>query len=92
VSSGLGCVPLEVSVKCDPDVAEVLRSTRTAIRPCHHLNKRHWTTVTLDGSISDGEIEAMIQDSYDLVAAKLTRAQREEIGLANASTKPTSSR
>ena len=85
-------LPLEVSVKCDPDVAEALRSTRPAIRPGYHLNKRHWNTVTLDGSISDGEIEDMIQDSYDLVAAKLTRAQREDIGLTNASTKPTSSK
>jgi predicted DNA-binding protein (MmcQ/YjbR family) len=48
--------------------------------------------VTLDGSISDSEIEDMIQDSYDLVAAKLTRSQREEICLTNASTKPTSSK
>ncbi len=75
-------LPLEVSVKCDPDVAEALRSTHTAIRPGYHLNKRHWNTVTLDGSISDGEIEDMIQDSYDLVEAKLTRAQRAEIGLS----------
>ena len=74
-------VPLEVSVKCDPDVAEALRSTHTAIRPGYHLNRRHWNTVTLDGSIVAGEIEDMIQDSYDLVAAKLTRAQRKEIGL-----------
>jgi predicted DNA-binding protein (MmcQ/YjbR family) len=74
-------VPFEVSVKSDPDVAEALRSTRPAIRPGYHLNKRHWITVTLDGSISDGEIDDMIQDSYDLVAAKLTRAKREEIGL-----------
>ena len=85
-------VPLEVSVKCDPDVAEALRFTCPAVRPGYHLNKRHWNTVTLGGSISDGEINEMIQDSYDLVAAKLTRAQRKEIGLANASTKRTSSR
>jgi predicted DNA-binding protein (MmcQ/YjbR family) len=37
--------------------------------------------VTLDGSIGDDEIENMVQDSYDLVAAKLTRAQRDDLGL-----------
>jgi predicted DNA-binding protein (MmcQ/YjbR family) len=70
-------VPLEVSLKCDPDVAEVLRSEHPAIRPGYHLNKRHWNTMTLDGSIADDGIEDMIQDSYDLVAAKLTRRERE---------------
>jgi predicted DNA-binding protein (MmcQ/YjbR family) len=76
----LAGVPLEVSVKCEPDLAEALRSTHAAIRPGYHLNKRHWNTVTLDGSIGDDEIANMIQDSYDLVVSKLSRAQREKIG------------
>lgn len=79
--SDLDGSPLEVSVKCDPDVAEALRSQHAAIRAGYHLNKRHWNTITLDGSIDDNEIENMIQDSYDLVAAKLTRAQREDLGI-----------
>ena len=73
--------PLEVSLKCDPDLADALRAQHPAIRAGYHLNKRHWNTVTLDGSIRDNEIEYMIQDSYDLVAAKLTRAQRKHLGL-----------
>jgi predicted DNA-binding protein (MmcQ/YjbR family) len=73
-------VPLEVSLKCDPDLAEALRRQYSAIRAGYHLNKRHWNTVTLDGSIDDGEIEDMIQDSYDLAAATLTRAQRDNLG------------
>jgi predicted DNA-binding protein (MmcQ/YjbR family) len=74
-------LPLEVSLKCDPALAEALRSQHAAIRAGYHLNKRHWNTVTLDGSIDDDEIQDMIQDSYDLVATKLTRAQREDLGL-----------
>ena len=73
--------PLEVSLKCDPDLADALRSQHPAIRAGYHLNKRHWNTVTLDDSIDDDEIENMIQDSYDLVAAKLPRAQRDDLGL-----------
>ena len=74
-------LPLEVSLKCDPDLAEALRSRHAAIRAGYHLNKRHWNTVTIDGSIRDNQIENMIQDSYDLVAARLTRAQREDLGI-----------
>ena len=77
--SHLGRLPLEVSLKCDPDLARTLRARYPAVRPGYHLNKRHWNTVTLDGSIGRGEIEAMIDDSYDLVVRGLTRKQREEL-------------
>jgi predicted DNA-binding protein (MmcQ/YjbR family) len=77
--SDLDGIPLDVSLKCDPDLADALRSAHAAIRPGYHLNKRHWNTVTLDGSLGDDEIEDMIQDSYDLVVSKLTRAQRDDI-------------
>ena len=43
--------PLEVSAKCEPDLALQLRDTHSAIRPGYHLNKRHWNTITLDGSL-----------------------------------------
>jgi predicted DNA-binding protein (MmcQ/YjbR family) len=79
--SDLDGLPLEVSLKYDPDLAEALRSQHAAIRAGDHLNKRHWNTVTLDGSIDDKEVQDMIQDSYDLVAMKLTRAEREDLGL-----------
>ena len=79
--------PLEVSLKCEPELAVALRATHPAIRPGYHLNKRHWNTVTLDGSITDDEIDEMIQDSYDLVVASLTRAQRQALGLMTKSPK-----
>jgi predicted DNA-binding protein (MmcQ/YjbR family) len=79
----LHALPLEVSLKCAPDEAEALRSEHPAIRPGYHLNKRHWNTVTLDGSIPDDQIEGMIQDSYDLVVATLTRPQREDLRRTN---------
>jgi predicted DNA-binding protein (MmcQ/YjbR family) len=73
----LGGSPLEVSLKCDPDLALTLRARYPAVRPGYHLNKRHWNTVTLDDSIRSDEVEAMIDDSYDLVLGGLTRRQRE---------------
>jgi predicted DNA-binding protein (MmcQ/YjbR family) len=77
--TSLGDVPLEVSLKCDPDLAPALRTQHQAVRPGYHLNKRHWNTVTLDGSIGDDDIQAMVDDSYDLVFASLTRSQRRDL-------------
>jgi predicted DNA-binding protein (MmcQ/YjbR family) len=77
--SALDAPILRVSVKCDPDLAEQLRASYPAIRPGYHLNKRHWNTVTLDGSLSDEEIIGMLEDSYDLVVAGLPRSRREAL-------------
>ncbi len=68
--------PLEVSLKCEPELAEQLRASNAAIRPGYYLNKRHWNTVTVDGSVPDQMVVEMIEDSYELVVASLTRAQR----------------
>ena len=75
----LGSTPGSVSLKCDPDVADGLRVRYAAITPGYHLNKRHWNTVALDGSVPDEELRELIDHSYDLVVARLTRAQRSEL-------------
>ncbi|MGH9153508.1 MAG: MmcQ/YjbR family DNA-binding protein [Acidimicrobiales bacterium] len=77
----LGGDPLEVSLKCEPGLAEALRAEHAAVRPGYHLDKRHWNTVTLDGSLGDEEVEAMLDDSYDLVVARLSRSQRQNLGV-----------
>jgi predicted DNA-binding protein (MmcQ/YjbR family) len=68
--------PLRVSLKCDPPIAIGLRAAYPAIIPGYHLNKRHWNTVTLDGSVPDRLVFEMIQDSFDLVVDKLPRHDR----------------
>ena len=70
---------LNVSLKCDPDFAEVLRDTYEAVQPGYHLNKRHWNTVTIDGSIPVDEIEEMIDVSYRLVVAKMTKKDQRKL-------------
>jgi predicted DNA-binding protein (MmcQ/YjbR family) len=72
--------PLRVSLKCDPEVAVGLRAAHEAITSGYHLNKRHWNTVVLDGSLPDRMVVDMIEDSYDLVVAALPRRRRAEIG------------
>ncbi|MET7641984.1 MmcQ/YjbR family DNA-binding protein [Streptomyces sp. NPDC005438] len=74
--SALEDAPLSVSLKCEPEIAVQLRAQHPDITPGWHLNKRHWNTVRLDGALSDRMVREMIEDSYDLVVARLPRAQR----------------
>jgi predicted DNA-binding protein (MmcQ/YjbR family) len=74
--SRLGADALSVSVKCDPLLAEQLRAAYPAVEPGYHLNKRHWNTVAIDGSLADRTVCDMIEDSYDLVVNGLPRARR----------------
>jgi predicted DNA-binding protein (MmcQ/YjbR family) len=77
--SALSSRPLEVSLKCEPEIAEGLRAANPAVQPGYHLNKRHWNTVTLDGSLPDATVRDMVEDSYDLVVAGLPRPVRERL-------------
>ena len=78
--SALDRTPLEVSVKCEPDLASELRHTYPAVRPGYHLNKRHWNTITLDGSLPDQLVRDLIEDSYDLVVSALPKRVRQQLG------------
>jgi predicted DNA-binding protein (MmcQ/YjbR family) len=78
--SQLGAESLRVSLKCEPGLAERLRESHAAVLPGYHLNKRHWNTVIVDGSLSDELIEDMIEDSYDLVVSSLSRARQVALG------------
>ena len=66
----------EMNLKCDPDEALALRDIFPSVRAGYHMNKKHWNTVTLDGSIPSSEIERMIENSYRLVVMKLPKLQR----------------
>ena len=77
--SRLGQSPLRVSLKCDPVLAEQLREAHAAVLPGYHLNKRHWNTVTIDGSLPDRMVKDMIEDSYDLVVDGLPKQKRERL-------------
>jgi predicted DNA-binding protein (MmcQ/YjbR family) len=78
--SRLAQPPLQVSVKCEPLLAEQLRDAHAAVLPGYHLNKRHWNTVIIDGSIPDRMIKDMVEDSYDLVVSRLSRSRRRALG------------
>jgi predicted DNA-binding protein (MmcQ/YjbR family) len=71
--------PLQVSLKCDPTLAIMLRETYPGVTPGYHLNKRHWNTILVDESIPNDEIYEWVDHSYELVVKGLTRAQRKLI-------------
>lgn len=76
---GINDEPLRVNLKCDPLKAELLRAQYPAVLPGYHMNKRHWNTVVLDGSLADEEIRAMIDESYALVVKGLPKIKRPQI-------------
>ncbi len=72
--------PLRLSLKCDPERVDELRAVFPAIGPAPYFNKRHWNLITLDGSVPDGELEALVAHSWQLVVAGLPRAERQRLG------------
>lgn len=68
-----------MNLKCDPDEALFLRDMFDAVLPGYHMNKTHWNTVILDGSIPEVEIERMMDRSYALVVKGLKRVVRDRI-------------
>jgi len=73
-------VPARVNLKCDPDRAVELRDEYEAIIPGFHMNKRHWNTVVLDGSVPDTLLAELVDHSYTLVVQGMTKVQRAEFG------------
>lgn len=71
-----------VSLKCEPALAEQLRAAHPGITGAWHLNKKHWNGVRLDGALADSMVRDMVEDSYDLVVATLSRLQQEQLGWA----------
>ena len=71
--------PLTISLKADPIDAVILRKQYRAITPGYHMNKKHWNTVTLDGSVPDDELEKMIDESYALVVQGMSRANQVKV-------------
>lgn len=74
--------PVTVSLKCDPEEAVALRAAYDAVAPGYHLNKRHWNTITLDGTVPERAVRDWIDDSYDLVVETLPRRVASALQIA----------
>ena len=62
--------PLRLSLKCDPQLAELLREKYETVLPGYHLNKKHWNTIILTGQLPWEEVQGLIIHSYNLVIGK----------------------
>jgi len=75
----LSGTPGALSVKQEPELARALVASHAAIVPGYHLDKRHWVTVTLDGSIDPDVVIWLIEDSHELVLTSLPRRVRATV-------------
>lgn len=76
---GIDGKPLQFNVKCDPEKAIALREEFTCVKPGYHMNKKHWNTIVLDGSVELKKVHEWIDDSYFLVAKGLTKAEHRKL-------------
>lgn len=63
-----GSEPIRISLKCDPQLARLLRDKYESVMPGYHLNKKHWNTILMTGQLSWEEVQHLIRHSYELVA------------------------
>ena len=77
--TGINSDPFSLNLKCDPEMAIQLRERYPAVQPGYHMNKRHWNTIVVDGSIPIKEINNMIDSSYQLVVAGLPAKLRQSL-------------
>ena len=76
---GLDAESFSINLKCDSEQITYLRAKYPAVQPGYHMNKQHWNTVMVDGSIPEKEVKAMIDHSYDEVVKGMTKKQRQEL-------------
>lgn len=76
--TGLDSHPLSFNLKCNPEYAVELREQYPCVQPGFHMNKKHWNTVTADGSVPDSHLQAWIDHSYELVVKGLSKNVRQE--------------
>lgn len=75
--------PLTMNLKCDPDEALALRDAHPkSIFPGYHMDHHHWNTVVLDGKLPDALVQEMIDQSYELVVAGLSKREKVKLGKA----------
>jgi predicted DNA-binding protein (MmcQ/YjbR family) len=71
--------PFSINIKCDPEKAVDLRERYPAVTPGYHMNKLHWNTVEIEGTVRNSLIEEWIDHSYELVVKGLSKSLKEEL-------------
>lgn len=77
--SSMNAQDLYVNLKCEPNLAVQLRAVHPEITGAWHMNKKHWNGIRLNGNLPDDMVRDMVEDSYDLVLAGLSKKQQEQL-------------
>jgi predicted DNA-binding protein (MmcQ/YjbR family) len=77
--TGIDDTPLQFNVKCDPEKVIELREEYPCVIPGYHMNKKHWNTIIVDGSVSKKLLQQWITDSYNLVVSALTKKEQQKL-------------
>jgi predicted DNA-binding protein (MmcQ/YjbR family) len=77
--ASLESFPLQINIKCDPEKAFELREEYEAVQPGYHMNKKHWNTIIIDGSVPVKQVFEWIDDSYNLVVAGLKKSDLKKL-------------
>ena len=79
--TGLDENPAKANLKCDPEEAVLLRQQYPAVKPGYHMNKKHWNTVLIDGSIPEALFLSWVDNSYNLVVAGLPKKLKDQLAI-----------
>lgn len=71
--------PTTINLKCDPERAVQLREAYSSVAPGYHMNKKHWNTITIDGSVRSSDIQEWIDHSYELVKKSLPKMVQAQL-------------
>lgn len=77
--ASLESIPLQINLKCDPEKAIELREEYEAVQPGYHMNKAHWNTIILDGTVPAKKNFEWIDDSYNLVVSGLKKSDLKKL-------------
>lgn len=77
--TGLDGEKLQFNVKCDPEKAVELREEYNCVLPGYHMNKKHWNTIVVDGSVPTRLLKEWIDHSYELIVEGLPKKTREQL-------------
>jgi len=77
--ASLEAIPLQINLKCEPEIAIELREEYESVIPGYHMNKKHWNTIIMDGTVLHHKLFEWIDDSYSLVIAGLTKSKRNKL-------------
>ena len=72
-------IPLQINLKCEPELAVEVRERYEAVQSGYHMNKKHWNTILVDGTLRNELIYSWIDDSYNLVVKGLRKTEKEKL-------------